>query len=40
MVAAIAASQALPLYTANPVDFTGAEGFVEIVGVAGQPDNL
>jgi predicted nucleic acid-binding protein len=40
MIAATAASQALPLYTANPADFTGAEGFVEIVGVAGQPDNL
>jgi len=40
MIAATAASQALPLYTANPADFTGAEGFVEIVGVEGQPNNL
>jgi hypothetical protein len=40
MIAATAASQALPLYTANPADFAGAEGFVEIVGVAGQPYNL
>jgi len=40
MIAATAASQALPLYTANPADFTGAEGFVEIVGIAGQPNGL
>ena len=40
MIAATAASQALPLYTANPADFTGAEGFVEIVGAEGQPGNL
>jgi len=40
MIAATAASQALPLYTANPAGFTGAEGFVEIVGIAGQPNDL
>ena len=39
-IAATAASNQLPLYTANPADFTGAEGFVEIVGVEGQPNNL
>jgi len=27
-------------YTASPADFTGAEGFVEIVGIAGQPNDL
>jgi len=35
-----AASQALPLSTASPANFTGAEGFVEIVGIAGQPNDL
>lgn len=38
--AATAASNALPLYTANPGDFTGAEAFVELVGVQGRPDDL
>ena len=27
-------------YTASPADFTGAEGFVEIVDIAGQPNDL
>jgi len=40
MIAATAASQALPLSTASPADFTGAEGVVEIVGIAGQPNDL
>jgi hypothetical protein len=40
MIAATAASNALPLYTANPGDFTGAEAFAEVVGVQGRPNNL
>lgn len=32
MIAATAASNQLPLYTANPDDFKGVEGFVEVVG--------
>ena len=40
MIAAPAASNALPLYTANPGDFTGAEAFAEVVGVQGRPNNL
>jgi predicted nucleic acid-binding protein len=40
MIAATAASNALPLYTANPGDFHGSEGFVELVGVRGRPDDL
>ena len=39
MIAATAASHALPVYTANPDDFAGAEGFVEIVPVAGRPND-
>lgn len=35
MIAATAASNALPVYTANPGDFAGSEGFVELVRVAG-----
>jgi predicted nucleic acid-binding protein len=35
MIAATAASNALPLYTANPGDFRGSEAFVELVGVHG-----
>src|SRR5579862_312558 len=35
MIAATAASNELPLYTANPSDFLGSEAFVEIVGVKG-----
>ena len=40
MIAATAASNALPLYTVNPADFRGAESFVELVAVQGQPNDL
>jgi hypothetical protein len=40
MIAGDAASNALPLYTANPDDFHGAEGFIELVGVQGRPNKL
>ena len=40
MIAATAASNALPVYTANPDDFAGAEGFLEVVPVAGRPNDL
>jgi predicted nucleic acid-binding protein len=40
MIAATAASNALPLYTANPDDFKGAEGFLEVVGIQARPNNL
>ena len=40
MIAATAASNALPLYTANPGDFHGSEGLVELVGVQGRPNDL
>jgi predicted nucleic acid-binding protein len=40
MIAATAASNALPLYTANPDDFHGSEELVELVGVQGRPNNL
>jgi predicted nucleic acid-binding protein len=40
MIAATAASNALPIYTANPDNFRGSEEFVELVGVRGQPNNL
>jgi hypothetical protein len=30
----------LPLYTANPDDFKGAEAFVEVVGLRARPNNL
>jgi predicted nucleic acid-binding protein len=40
MIAATAGSNRLPLYTANPDDFKGAEGYVEVVGVQAQPNNL
>jgi len=33
MIAATAASNALPLYTAHPQDFKGLEGLVELVGL-------
>jgi len=39
-IAATAASNLLPLYTANPADFQGAEGLVEIVSVKARPNNL
>lgn len=38
MIAAIAASNGLPLYTANPKDFAGIEDMVEIVAVPRPPD--
>jgi predicted nucleic acid-binding protein len=40
MIAATAASNALPVYTANPDDFAGSEAFVELVPVAGRPHAL
>ena len=40
MIAATAASNQLPLYTANPDDFKGAQSFVEVVGVRARPNNL
>ena len=40
MIAATAASNRLPLYTANPDDFKGAEGFVEVVGIQARPNSL
>jgi len=40
MIAATAASNALPLYTANPDDFRGCEGFVEVVAVHARPNSL
>ena len=40
MIAATAASIQLPLYTANPDDFKGAESFVELVGIHARPNNL
>jgi predicted nucleic acid-binding protein len=40
MIAATAGSNQLPVYTANPDDFQGAEGLVEVVGVRARPNNL
>lgn len=40
MIAATAACNQLPLYTANPDDFKGAEGFVEVVAVRARPNSL
>ena len=40
MIAATAASNELPLYTANPDDFKGSEEFVELVGVPTRPNDL
>ena len=40
MIAATAASNALPLYTANPGDFGGAETFVELVAVQGRSNDF
>ena len=40
MIAATAASNDLPLYTANPDDFKGAEGLVEVVAVHGRPNTF
>lgn len=40
MIAATAAGNALPLYTASPAGFRGAETFTELVGVQGRPGDL
>jgi predicted nucleic acid-binding protein len=40
MIAATAASNQLPLCTANPDDFKGAERFVEVFAVRGRPNSL
>ena len=40
MIAATAASNQLPLYTANPGDFRGSESLVEVVEVRGRPNDL
>ncbi len=40
MIAATAASVELPLYTANPDDFKGAEDLVEVVAIHARPNNL
>jgi predicted nucleic acid-binding protein len=40
MIAATAAGNEFPLYTANPGDFKGAEAFVEVVGLRARPNNL
>ena len=40
MIAATAASNELPLYTANPDHFKGTEAFVEVVGLRARPNNL
>jgi predicted nucleic acid-binding protein len=40
MIAATAASNELPLYTANPDDFKGAEAFVEVIGLRARTNNL
>lgn len=40
MIAATAASNQLPLYTANPDDFKGSEGLVEVIAVKARPNNL
>jgi hypothetical protein len=39
-IAATAASNQLPLYTANPDDFKGTESLVEVVGVQARPNAL
>jgi hypothetical protein len=40
MIAATAASNELPLYTANPDDFKGTEGLVAVVAVHGRPNDF
>jgi predicted nucleic acid-binding protein len=40
MTAAMAGSNDLPLYTANPQDFRGTEGLVEVVAVRARPNSL
>ncbi len=39
-IAATAADNQLPLYTANLDDFKGAEGLAEVVGIQARPNNL
>ena len=39
-IAATAASNQLPLYTANPADFQGIGQLVEVVGVQAKPNDL
>ena len=39
-IAATAASNQLPLYTANPDDFPGIERLVEVVGIEARPNNF
>jgi hypothetical protein len=40
MIAATAASNQLPLYTANPGDFRGSERLVEVVQLQARPNDL
>ena len=40
MIAATAASNQLPLYTANPDDFKGSEGLVEVIALKARPNTL
>jgi predicted nucleic acid-binding protein len=40
MIAATAASNGLPLYTANPDDFRGVEDILDVVGVTTIPNDL
>jgi predicted nucleic acid-binding protein len=40
MIAATAASNQLPLYTANAGDFRSSEGLVEVIELKAQPNNL
>lgn len=40
MIAATAASNQLPLYTANPGDFRGSERLVEVVELQARPNDL
>jgi hypothetical protein len=39
-IAATAASNQLPLYTANPDDFQGIERLVEVVGIEARPNDF
>ena len=40
MIAATAPSSQLPLYTANPDDFKGSEGLVEVVAIQARSNNF
>lgn len=40
MIAATAASNGLPLYTVNPDDFKGSEGFADVAGIQARPNAL